>query len=307
MCEIKRKLAIIFLIFIFASVFSPTKVEAEILKCPICGEQHDTSEINVGLYKAAYKMEVYIYKNMGGSLTSEDADNILSLDTGKGAFASLWSAMGSIYDAMKIVGEALIIVFFGTALFDLYSSDMLNAESFVKHLIKFVVSVLIIENGFQFATIALDMANVIYQAVSSGTQGSQLEGFACCFDAAVDGSKLNAIGTFFKFSIPFVCACASFVLIRIFCYLRLIDLFVKIIFSPVGLADIGFKGTSGSGWRFFKSMIASAIQGTVMIAILFIQNALMGKANFFVSLAIIAATITALKTTEQISREVIGA
>jgi hypothetical protein len=41
---------------------------------------------------------------------------------------------------------------------------------------------------------------------------------------------------------------------------------MRVIFAPIGMSDIINDGTRSSGWRYFKRMMASILQGSVIIA-----------------------------------------
>jgi hypothetical protein len=115
------------------------------------------------------------------------------------------------------------------------------------------------------------------------------------------------IGEFLTLLVPYVLIAAALMIIQFFVYLRLMDIIVKMLFAPIGIADLGFAGTNGSGFRYLKKIAASALQGAVMVVILLIQTALTRNAGLFQTLIIYYAMIGVFKKSNSLAAEIVGA
>ena len=64
---------------------------------------------------------------------------------------------------------------------------------------------------------------------------------------------------------------------NIYCWYRVLDIAVRVIFAPVGAPDVLISGTRGSGWRYLKNLFASCLQGGVVIAIFYVYSMIMNS------------------------------
>jgi flagellin-specific chaperone FliS len=66
--------------------------------------------------------------------------------------------------------------------------------------------------------------------------------------------------------IPWLLMLAAGAILSITCWIRVLDIMVRVIFAPIGMADIMNDGTKSSGWMYFKKLLASLLQGSILIA-----------------------------------------
>ena len=79
--------------------------------------------------------------------------------------------------------------------------------------------------------------------------------------------------------IPWLIVLVTKFIISIMCWTRVLDIMIRIILAPVGMADIMVSGTRGSGWAFFKRLMVSTIQGAVIIAIMYAYSQVLSVIN----------------------------
>ena len=298
--QINKIVCIISAFVVIAFLFS-LPVFAETIKCPMCGENHETGSL--GSWKFVFNMFKLVHG--GNSIKELGLSGILGLDVTSGQFASVWSTMETAYTGIKVIGLTLVIIFFFTELYDLYAEDRLNAELFVRAFIKLVASVIIIENGFKIVEIFIGMATLIFGKLQEGT-AEAIAANHCNFEYLCQASFWMAIGELGKIIIPYAALSVALMVMQFFCYLRLIDVFLKTLFAPIGMADLGFKGTSGNGWRYLKKLMASALQGAVMLGILFVQTMLSASANWFVTLILYIAMIVVFRKAASLANDMLG-
>lgn len=296
-----NKIAGMIFVFMAISFLFSLPVFAEHLQCPMCGEMHETTDL--GMWRFVYDMFNAVYG--GSSIQDLGLNGILGMDVSQGALAAIWGTIGSVYGGIQTIGIMLVVVYFFTDIFDLYAEDRLNAELFVRSFIKLVAGILIIQNGFNIVEGFIGMANLIFEGLSDGV-AETLASNHCNFNYLLQSGLWEGIGELCKIIVPYAVLSAALMIMQFFCYLRLIDILVKSFFAPIGMADIGFKGTSGSGWRYLKKLMASALQGAVMLAILFVQSILALNANWFVTLILYIAMIAAFRKSQTIANDIVG-
>jgi hypothetical protein len=299
--KLMKKVFCIVSAFVVIALLFSLPVFAETVDCPMCGNTHETGDL--GNWRFVYDMFKSVYG--GGSIRDLGLNGILGLDVTQGAFSSIWTTISSAYTVIKTVGLTLVIIFFSTELFDLYAEDRLNAELFIRVFIKLVVSILIMENGFQIVEIFIGMSSLIFDKLTDGVS-STLATNHCNYNYLLQAGLFEGIGELGKIVVPYATLSATLMVMQFFCYLRLIDVLVKTLFAPIGMADLGFKGTSGSGWRYLKKLMASALQGGVMLIILFVQSLLAINANWFVTLILYITMIMTFRKASAIASDILG-
>lgn len=292
-------------IFLAISLFFPLTVSAETydIKCPLCGDQHQLSMLDS--FSWVYNFCKFIYHD-GSSLKDMGLSGVLAFDTSSAEIAPVWGQVEGFYDALKVIGIILVIIYFTMNIYDGFSQDRLTPESIMLSMIKLVASVLIIENGFAIVQFFSVLAAEIFGALQDGTVNA-IAGANCNFEFLVQAGTFDRIGEGFKLLIAYALISISVGLMQFFCYLRLFDILLRAIFAPIGMADLGFKGTNGSGWRYLKKFMASCLQGGVMLACIFVHSTLSAGTHWIIMLILYIAMIGIFRKAQSIAEDMVGA
>lgn len=278
----KSKFAIIFILFICSMMLMTSMVSAEsytgerdgYMYCHICREYHNVEKLRgVQITAAKWIDRLYsgdiIGESEGGKVSTYD---ILKFDVSSGTLATLWARAKTIYDVMMPIGNLLVIVYVFMELMELVTTDNVNPEMIVRALIKMTVGMMIITNGFDIIT---DLSKLASQAFNSLTQHTGFTGMEQF--CPINGSLVN-VGRKPSFAkgfmgmaenfIPYLIAIVIQFCISILCWARVLDIIIKVMFAPIGIADLSTAGTQGSGFAYLKNLFASMLQGAVIVAIL---------------------------------------
>ena len=291
----------ILLALVAITLLSVIPVDALTVSCPMCGKDHEMGDVKGWQFVYDWCSMVY----GGSSITSMGLSGVLGMDVTSGAFGSVWSKVEAVYNALMIIGQILVVIFFSMEMLDIYAEDKLTPESFTRTLMKLVISLLIINNGFKIMEVFVGMANIIFTRLQNGV-ASSIATNNCNFARLAQENLFGRLGEMFKLVVPYAFIAAALMVLQFFCYLRLLDVIVKTLFAPIGMADLGFKGTNGTGWRYLKKLLASALQGAVMLAILYVQSILSQSANWIEMLILYIAMIAAFRKAQSLANDVVG-
>ena len=236
-------------------------------ECPVCGEFHASlSGVSRFFYNVCcevYGGNLFVTETTGEEITTQDA---LMFDVNSNQdFAAMWGAAEQLYDTVAVIGELLVIVHFMVYLLEMVTADTLNPERFFKMFIKLVAGILIVKNGFAIAEAGLTLATVVFNKMAQTPPGGMNKD-ACNYDA-LKKDGFNAILSSIPLLLPYLVMMAAKAFVSIVCWFRIMDVLVRVIFSPVGLSDLIFEGTQGHGFMYLKKIIASALQGAAIIGI----------------------------------------
>ena len=118
---------------------------------------------------------------------------------------------------------------------------------------------------------------------------------------------------------PFIVSFLIKIAIYFICYGRTIEMGVRSAFAPIGCADLTTGGANSNGIRYLKSLFAVALQGAVMVGIIFISSNVISselssngilKGAFFPFLVqyfgVVSAMVGMLGASKSIAKEIIG-
>ena len=266
----KRILSII-LLFVLTSLLFAMPVFADINLCPVCGEYH-ASFFKEDAGKMAYDMCKVVYGNDKG-IFADLLNDVAKLDVASAGagfnMAFLWSIIETIYNQLIVVGLMLVLVHAGMEISDLMQSDNLNPEKHAMILFKIALAVLVMNNGFEIMTFFAGLANSIFDKLTFGNLNitQALNADKCNYAEMAKAGIFPALGEILSLSIPWLVCQITNILTMAICYIRIIEIGAITMFAPIGMSDIGFKGQTGSGWKYLRRVFALFLQGSVIMAI----------------------------------------
>ena len=252
-------LFISFVLVIILSIFASFTIKVEATSCPICGGDHDLSALG-GMQRTAYDMCCVVY---GGSSISNDLRETLRFDTTGSKFSGLWARGKGFYESLRVIGELLCIMYGLISLYEKVSQDQHSAEHVFKLFIKIILGVIIIRVGYDAIEAGLAFASGVFDTFASGTTGIGAIK-QCKYDMVLKQSFLEPIGTILSLFIPWIAMQVATIAIHVVCWARVLDIMVRAIFAPIGMADIMHTGMNGNGFTYLKKLVSSALQGAVL-------------------------------------------
>ena len=189
---------------------------------------------------------------------------------------SIWRAASEMYKVMKIVGIALVFLYFLIEILDEVQADNFNFEHLIKKLITLAVALIVIQQGPDiFTTIGEwgdHMIDVAADAVAEGNGNNPQYSLLRTF--LVEAKEHGGFTSFIYATIALVTVIVdnivSFLLMLIvlfvaylICFSRLIEILVRFAFAPIGLAPLVSGGAKSAGMRYAKKFAAVCLQGAI--------------------------------------------
>lgn len=233
----------------------------------------------------------------GKSLMTDKVKDYLNIDfanTGEGDaggtnYKSVWNTVKTVYDAIKVTGILLLTLFWLTDLLDKVQSDSFTLEHFVRASIKLIVGFMLMNNGLTIVQGLVTFSNEIFSKISdvSLAQGGSAnvtilnEIWEDCIyytEHKFMGS-FAMIGWYLKLIIPSIMMLLIKIVLYVILYSRIIELAARMVFAPIGMANIYNGGMNSSGIRYLKKIAAVALTGCVILVSLYAYNTLVGIVN----------------------------
>jgi hypothetical protein len=285
-------------------------VNAKSYYCSLCKTNHSIS----GLKATDYEFSTAVYAGqLFGKVDTKDLDvnDVLAFDKSQAVFKAMWDFAGEIYIKMIPAGIVLALVYFLLNLMEKVMQDNFGAEMFARELIKLVLMVLIVQNGFEIMTYMTDIMTLVYKKLATSALTSS--GGICQYNACKNRDFFDSIGSILKNFFPYFGMSMAQFIIKIIAWSRILNLIVRVMFAPVGMADSVRGGTSSQGFRYLKKILACILQGALILAISvtynMIRDTIIFDGNFaWVSTMVLAAVcVTLVFKTSSTAEEVLGA
>lgn len=316
--------------------------------CSLCGHIHPFDNIRGGLAGSAYdtvlKANSDIFNFQSGienqtitcsgckkELNSDvlycpdcstatanfEITTILKFDTNEPVFGAVFSAAESLYDSISLLGSIMVFVYFLLEIAEVQMNDGFTYESLTRHTLKTIAAFLIIRNGFTILELGIATCNDVLQGVLSSATSPIQKAFTANTCPYWDcsgkflGMPLGAIGVFIYYAIPGIVMDVCFVILRVICWARVLDIMVRIILSPIGMSDFMHGGASSNGVKYFKKLLSSVLQGACIVATFMCYNELAGcirgtVSGFLGVILLSLALLTMMKQTSGVANDIIG-
>jgi hypothetical protein len=291
------------------------------IDCQLCGQTHCRVAIEEsGMKNLAYKVAVgansdfATYKSI---LNSEESTlslfKILQFEGGTYG-TQLGMIRGSIYPSLVQVGLLIICIYFILELGEASLEDTMTYEHLIFMTIKVFISIIVITNAMDWITWGLDTMSEIFNSLATTLSGQGQYIYApgdCSFDRLLEGSPFAAIGEMITDAVYCIVIMITYLVVYVVCWARVFDIFVRIVFAPIGMADFMHGGTKCLAVRYFKKLLTSVMQGACIMGVLLsyktISSAIRGGFRGPVIGVILGfAVITTVTQTQQIANDAIG-
>lgn len=250
---------------------------------------------------------------------ADSAVNILSKPITD--YGNLGTLLNNIYTNVFLpLALMLVIIYFFVGLMSkTIQFDQLSIGQIWQQFILIIVCALLLTHGFEILEALLDFGSAVFSDLRTTITGYDDSGLTYTVDAIRDGlgignSLKGDLGGFATLVIPWLLSSLFPIIIKAICYMRLIELAVRICMMPISLADFFHQGLHGAGWRNLKAFLAVSLQTVAIYLILYVNQAIMGEVGSSVSdsfiivyLAVWAATIGLLFRSQSLCKEMVGA
>lgn len=245
-----------------------------------------------------------------------------------GKYATVRTLVANLYEsAVMPVALMLLCIYFLIALMDKFSSENFTWEQMIRQMCMFLLGFALIDKGFELLDLlfqlGVEFVNTVNGWINGGADGQIDKSLSDQIIKEFNDQKFAKIGfidDIFKFCYLFFPYILSWILgmcVKIICYTRLIEIYIRAAFAPIAFSDFFHNGFQGGGWRFLKSFLAVCLQGAVILCIGAIFGALMpvifnlgGDTTFFSAMgryfAILAAAVMLMFKSLSLTKEFVG-
>lgn len=280
--------------------------------CNICKIYHGPSlsgplGIAHTMYKEVFGGQLFYSETANGALTTYD---VLQFDVNDGGtFSDMWGIVGNFYEPVSVLGQLLCYVYALVKLMEMATDDTFTPEKFAFIIFKMAIGMLVIANGFDIITAGLTLATVAFNNLSSALVSSGVPN-GCNYDELKGADWFTGLGDMLALAIPYFLICLAKLIVSVVAWVRIMDVIIRAVLAPIGIADFVYEGMSGHGFTYIKKLIASALQAAVIIAtaqgygILARMTSSTGQWYYTVILAY--ALMTIMLKTQSIANDTIG-
>lgn len=200
-------------------------------------------------------------------------------------YTGAWEVVEKILVIIEPLAVMLLFIYFMLAVIDKMSSENFTWEQFIRQLAMLLAAKFLIEHGLDIIKILYSIGLVLVTQVQNtgalADMAVDAKDLYDAFESSMDGES-GIVKVFKKFImiifliLPWAGSFILQILVKVICYTRLIEIYIRIAFYPVALSDFFHSGFQGSGWRYLKNFLAVSLQGAVILLIAIIFSQLFG-------------------------------
>lgn len=215
--------------------------------------------------------------------------NLFTDDSSRNIFSRAYEIVREIYEVgVQPVAVMLLFIFFMLAVVDKLSSENFTWEQLWRQMAMLLGAKFLIDHGFDIMEILFNIGvNFAYSVNESGAAeaidtGMTAKELLTQFETSLGLNKgivkiLAPIIMFMYLLIPWLFSFILGMAVKIVCYTRVVEIYVRAAFAPIALSDFFHSGFQGTGWRFLKSFFACCLQGAFILAIAVIYSVLVNS------------------------------
>lgn len=198
--------------------------------------------------------------------------------------------ISDVIGIFKGLAASLVILFFLIELLNEAQKDFVTFERLTVMLLRLLAVTVLIMNLEMIVNGLEELSVLIFNAVKDLT-GSSSNSFEIFGESAATGYRYSevekemkdalgkagikqALMVVLQLLIPWLISRLCYVVAYVIAVGRSIELIVRAIFSPIGVANLFEDGTRSSGFRYLKKFAACALQLGAIAVILYASNAL---------------------------------
>lgn len=216
--------------------------------------------------------------------------NLFTDDSTRNIFSHAYEIVREIYETgVQPVAVMLLFIYFMLAVVDKLSSENFTWEQLWRQMAMLLGAKFLIDHGFDIMEILFNIGvNFAYSVNESGAAEAIDTGMTATemlsqFQTSLGLDKgilkiLAPVIMFMYLLIPWIFSFILGIAVKIVCYTRVVEIYLRAAFAPIALSDFFHSGFQGTGWRFLKSFFACCLQGAFILAIAVIYSILMNSA-----------------------------
>lgn len=224
------------------------------------------------------------------------------------------------FNALIPIACMLLIVYFCVSMIDKgMTLDNMSASQMWRQVVLLIGSAILLNHSFDLLqyiyNFGLGIFDYVHTALGTAAGGSLPTTADELRDLLGMGNGLgDDLAAIINLFLPWLLAKLFPIIIKAICYMRLLELSLRLCMMPLSLADFFQNGLHGAGMRNLKGFLAVALQTAAIYLILVLNQVLVVGASssvddafIIVYLAIWVATLGLLFRSQSLCKEIIGA
>lgn len=310
----------------YDNLYAPISTETAVINCILCGGTHCKLVMQENpTKKLAYNVAVAANSSLTDykavtfdSSNGFSLEEILAFDTktsGDNGFGDELDTINMhIFPALVPIGLVIIAIYFVLELGEAALDDKMTYEHLIFMFIKVVISIIVVTTASDFIVMGSETMKHIFEALNATPDGGTIAIYSpanCIFVQIQNNGVMTILGELAMNALYCIFVWFAYMYIYIHCWARLFDIFIRIIFAPIGLADFMHGGTSCLAVKYMKKLLSSILQGACIVGVItaynVINHAVRGNdGGAFIAVVVGMAVCTAVKNTQQIANDAIG-
>lgn len=217
--------------------------------------------------------EIYKFSSFKGTFPPAENNAMQALI---GNSFTLLDAAKAMYNVFKVVGIALILLFFLIEIMDEVQADNFNVEHLVKKLITLTIAILVMNQGGELFKLLAQLGDALVDDAASAAAAGDA-GLFRAYEQIYDGANFGGnqglfslikivfslIGIILQNVITFLLMAVVLLVAYLTAYSRFIEFLVRFAFAPVGISQLVSGGSKGPGMRYIKKFASVCVQGAI--------------------------------------------
>lgn len=181
------------------------------------------------------------------------------------------SRFTNIVAVVTTVGVSIMILYFLIDMADKASSKNINYEYFIKTFIKLALAYMLITNSMTIIQYMVSAGSALAKELSAAEGGNSFFADPAKVSMLKKGLKkvgiIDSVGYLLKILISYLVVMVSNISVMFIAISRIVELSVRAMFAPVGVADLFGDGNHAAGIRYLKKIFALALQFALAVII----------------------------------------
>ncbi len=214
------------------------------------------------LVKAAYTIQFITSPNFLLTLTGVDSEIVKWSDYAQ--------PLKSGYDIFAVLGNALVILYALVELMNKIQLEQLSPEIIVKWVLQLIAGIVIIMKGFDMFGFLLSIGgNALQQVAALNLFEKEIteKALAPASEFVVWG-VLKLLCMIIEGAISLIFTIIALIYIYATLLGRAIEIMVRVVFSPIAIADVSSHGLHSPGWNYIKKFLGLCLQSSVLLLII---------------------------------------
>lgn len=245
---------------------------------------------------------------ISGLTIGDDCEDYLTMTTSDGKLASIWTVVGGVSEALKVIGIMLVCVFFVLDLIDCVTRGQFTPDILFRSLIKLFIASLLITNINLVSTYIVDFGASFSSYIANDSTAIATSISNVWDEVSSSTGLINNMGKIVANLIPYICMWAATLIVMVLSVSRAFDIAIRAAFAPVGMADIYDGGTKSAGFRYLKKLLAVSAAGAVMLLTLRFYGTFLGSgdAGLIFKICMTFALISIMGKATSFANEIFG-